>query len=667
MQNKSLRDSVIPLGPFLYDDRFGYNSFLLINEPYKVLIDLTPFQTADPLIASIEKHIKIDQLSHLVIQYKSISHLNTLNAFIEKGFKGDIITSAFVSRQLKGLFSGVNIYSVEDIGYHLIYKNKIVLNFITLGYLPLPEMFATYMPATKILFSSTLFGSYYTDMNPEIDYIKKAIFSFHHYMIPSSDFLKKPLENLSKLDIEFLYPTFGYLIEKTYVKDVIDFTRHLDFFNTHRVLTYKSQNLEQISYTEILNHMIRKLQDFYSRIDILDTFVGSFISLDPDTLEIKKTSLTGYKLWNGFFEFIHAKKGMGWLLSLEPLVNKYYQEFGIEKPISYRTIINEITLEKNRLEQQRVDLEQTIEGLNEDILKAKDLILRCPITSLYNQEMFKQMMLQTMEKMQIHPKKHHFILTHLDLLPQINQKYGKKIGDESLRHFAYIIHQVKIEKTMIYKQNGPGIYIYMPDADEDSIIKCANKLKTQVMDSNLFIEKSSCSISIVSLDEIDMNLTIHSKADEIINILDQRMAYARKKGHNELVDRYSDIPKPSEGLILLVDEDPISQNMIYRIFKRVNFDVKIAKDVNDALLTIESSPIDIILSEINLSKIDGFTLKRKLNENNLYAKIPFIMVSHNKTLENIRRGNLLDVDLILEKPIIPDELIGHVKRFKERK
>ena len=65
--------------------------------------------------------------------------------------------------------------------------------------------------------------------------------------------------------------------------------------------------------------------------------------------------------------------------------------------------------------------------------------------------------------------------------------------------------------------------------------------------------------------------------------------------------------------------------------------------------------------------MDGFGLKRHLNESKEHANIPFIMVSHNKTLENIKRGNVLDVDLIIEKPIIPEELIGHVKRMREKR
>ena len=308
-----------------------------------------------------------------------------------------------------------------------------------------------------------------------------------------------------------------------------------------------------------------------------------------------------------------------------------------------------------------------VEKLHETVTVAKEMLLRCPITKLYNQEMFKQIITQDIQKMSGSPQNYHFILVQLDQLFSINQKYGKSLGDESLRHFAYLIEQVKKDQTQVFKQNGPGFLIYMPESPFTSILACANTLKNNVADSNLFIEKVSCSVSVVSFDEIDNSIIDNQKITHILALLDKRMNHAKRLGYGEIVDKTIDIPKPKDGLILLVDEDPISQNMIYRIFNRINYDVKIAKDVNEALLFVEQYAIDIVISEINLSKIDGFSLKRQLNESKAYSKIPFIMVSHNKTLENIRRGNILDVDLILEKPIIPDELIGHVKRFKDRK
>lgn len=117
---------------------------------------------------------------------------------------------------------------------------------------------------------------------------------------------------------------------------------------------------------------------------------------------------------------------------------------------------------------------------------------------------------------------------------------------------------------------------------------------------------------------------------------------------------------------MIVDEDPLSQNMMVRIFHRIDYEVLVASSVTDAMDILNDKPIDVVISEINLSKLDGFELKRLMNES-IYRNMPFIMVSHNKTVENIKRGNTLGVDYILEKPIIMDEIIGIVKRFKERK
>lgn len=656
------------LGPFIYDERFGYNAYLVFHDPYIILVDLVPTQLKNQLLESVKKYVDINKITHLVLQYKSISHLNTLEYFISHGFKGDIITNHFIQRQLLSLDLKVNIYSVDDIGYHLIYKNKIILQFYKLGFLPFPEMFYTYIPDLFFVLSSTLFSSFYKEKEmPELDFIKKSIFSLHQYMMPSSEFIKKPVEEIKKLKIEGIFPVLGYPIRNPLISEILDFESRLDFYNTKRIISYNDQNLEEINYYEIINHMLNKLQSQYPRIEILDVFVGTSFSIFPDPLEIKKSTLTGYKLWNGFFETINAKKGLNWLMTLEPLVNKYYLDYGVEKPTPYRSMIIEMTAEKELLEKQKDQLSKEIEELNETISKAKDLLLRCPITKLYNQEMFKQILFHDLTLMNQNTSNYHFILVQLDQLQQINQKYGKAIGDESLVHFSYLIDQIKLEKTQIFKQNGPGILIYMPNSTFDSIQACANKLKNSVADSNLFIEKVSASASIVSFDEVQNFDTDQKKIDGIISLLEIRMSHARRLGNSEIVDKFVDIPKPSEGIILLVDEDPMSQNMIYRIFKRINYDVKIAKDVNEAIAFINQYFIDIIISEINLSKIDGFQLKRQLNESRTFAKIPFIMVSHNKTLDNIKRGNILDVDLILEKPIIPEELIGHVKRFKDRK
>lgn len=82
---------------------------------------------------------------------------------------------------------------------------------------------------------------------------------------------------------------------------------------------------------------------------------------------------------------------------------------------------------------------------------------------------------------------------------------------------------------------------------------------------------------------------------------------------------------------------------------------------------LENHQIDCIISEINLSKLDGFQFKQRINSEKTYKNIPFIIASHHKNLDVIMRANLLDIDLVLQKPIIPEELIGHIKRIRDKR
>ena len=77
---------------------------------------------------------------------------------------------------------------------------------------------------------------------------------------------------------------------------------------------------------------------------------------------------------------------------------------------------------------------------------------------------------------------------------------------------------------------------------------------------------------------------------------------------------------------------------------------------------IEQKTIDLIISEINLSKLDGFSLKKSLNKQMKYSKIPFIFISHMKNEALIERANLLHVNYFIKKPFYMVELLGLIRR-----
>lgn len=668
-KNKTNIDAVkvLLLGPFLVDETHAVHSYLIQKKNVNALIDIAPIQKIDEMIASILKHTTFEKLTHLIIQNVMLSTIDVLSVMIEKGFNGMIVTNKYIARQIENAKLSVDVITIDSMNDQLTHDNVIIFEFITMQFLPFPEMFMTFEPINHMLFSNLLMSSYFSgEANISLSDLQKQIFLFQKEMMPSSNFIHPILKKLDNYKPKLILPSYGYYIDSTMTPSILSYMRKVDFHNSF-INNSKSGNAnEMVNYIELINQLLLTLIKNFSRIEILNTFVGSPFHLESETLLLKKTTLVNYKLWHQFFEHIYVKKGMTWLTVLEPVMQYLMETYQLELPSIYRTQTMKLQEETRILEETRSSLESHLNELKMQINEAKDEIVKDPLTKLYVQDMLRQMMSEHFIKSVESGKTRGLMLIQLDQLPDINRRYTKETGDESVRNMAYVISQAKADDVMLFKQSGPGIYALIEDDTKEKIIKEAIKFRNAIATSNNFIEKVSISIAVVTCLEVDPTLTMEEKMKYLFMTLEKRMAYAKVKGFGEIIDDTYELPKPIEGSILLVDQDEVNRNMLYRIFKRIDYDVLLADSVIEAYELLEKRKIDVVISEINLSKMDGFQLKMKMNESKMYSKIPFIMVSHNKTVDNIRRGNLLDVDLILEKPIVPEELIGHVKRMKER-
>jgi diguanylate cyclase (GGDEF)-like protein len=664
---KTYSDHMIYLGPFFVEFKSEPNVYLLDFEAHKILLDLPHIDAFDEYLKIVNQLTYISDISHIVITTIFPYTLSTLNKLYEHGFKGDILTNEFISKQLQSKDIKSQIKLIETIKYKLVLDNKQTLNFIPIRFLPSIESFMIYVPSHNTLFSNTLFSSFTTNKGQtSLETLKEEVIKFHKASCPSSDFLRLALKDIKKYTIKCVLPLYGNAIIKDRVDTIYELLTKLEFYNTYQVIKTLEDDQLVFNYIEIINHMINHLQTHFSAIDILDVFVGSPYTIGTNPLELKRSSYEGYKLWHGFFEHIYVKKGILWLSILEPIVNKYIISYNIQKPLIYSSKVIELTMHNEVLEKEKLEYQKNAERLDALVIETQESINRCPITKLYTQDFFKQMLIKDFENTTAPDKTRAFLLVQIDQLDRINQLYGKDTGDETIRNLKYIIDQNKKEDALLFKQKGPGIYIYEDDTTFDIAENCALKVRNIVEDSDLFIEKVTVSVSIVTHEEIDQTLSFDKQVDQVFQLLEQGIISVRGKGSGEIINKRTERKQLFDGVILLIDEDEINRNMIYRIFRRVNYQVVVAKDSHDALKLIEKHDVDIIISEINLTKIDGFSLKQMFNETKEYKHIPFIMVSHSKTVDNIKRGNTLDVDLMLEKPIIAEELIGHVKRFKDR-
>ncbi|PKK94302.1 MAG: hypothetical protein CVV61_00230 [Tenericutes bacterium HGW-Tenericutes-6] len=667
MQTQKINIKMRPLGPIMIDDRHVLNLYFIEKLGHRILIELPPIEHFVYLKEEVNKFTSIDTLTDVILLNPTISLVSVLNELVASGFKGNIITVEEIAKDIFPLNLDLHIKTIKSLNYELKSKETIILQFIDMHFLPYPEMFMVYEPSYGLLFSSLLMSSYYQkDYEPTIHDIERFMFAFHKENMPSSDYVKPVIRQLSSFDLKLLLPSYGYMIESQQMNQVMELMKRIDFHNNYFMNSKVGQAKPDLNYIELINQLITALIKHFPRIEILNTFIGTPFNLDHETLLLKKTSLVEYKIWHQFFEVVYAKKGMSWLILMEPTMHKLIDRYQLELPSIYRTETIKLQEETRNLEAQKVALELHLKTLNDEIEQAKDQLLRDAKTKLYTQNVLKQMMYEHFEKPLDQGNTRGLLLIQLDQLISLNKKYGKEIGNEAIEHLVYVLDQVKSKEVMLFKENGPGIYALIDGTKEAFIMKEALKMRNAVAESTHFIEKVTISIALVTCQEIDEKLHLDEKIDYIFSTIEKRMAYAKMKENGVIIDSQTELPESYEGAILLVDQDEINRNMLFRIFRRIHFNVIMAESVDQALEIMDAEKIDIVISEINLSKLDGFQLKMRMNESKAFKDIPFIMVSHNKSVDNIKRGNLLDVDLILEKPIIPDELIGHVIRLKGR-
>ena len=655
--------NIVPLGPYVLDEHHQLNTFYIKTDHYHILFDLVPIQFYAVFIKELKKYIEVKDVDYLVLSNTHMSTLYVMDELIKDGFRGTIISNHFFSHQIEIAYSFLEVQSLKALNYELKDEENTIFEFMPVVFLPYPKMFLTYVPSTHILFSNTLFSSYIHKDDSDHEWL--GFEQFHENMLPSSQFLKIPLQMIKDKRIDRIYPLYGKTYEINQVKEVIKKTSELHFYNQSQPYEEEGGLKRVYDFSDAINEMQVILKKHINPQEIIKCFINSSFNIDLESLDVTSSKLTGFALWNGYFEYIYLNKGLLWLSILEKAVKKYTIDYHLPIPSIYESEAVKIGLQAEALGIEKNELEKRIESLNHAIQESKDLSIKSKTTGLYLQSVLKEMIKNRLNENNID---YHFglMLIQLDQLNDINHQYGKKAGDEALRTLSYTIEQMKDDECLMFRQSGPGIIIYKHGASQEDLEKAAIMIKNAVQTSVMFIDRVSVSISMVTSDEMIETSTREQNIQKLFDLLEKRMSIAKRRGYGEIISKNSENLNYLEGNILIVDEDPLSQNMMVRIFHRIDYEVLVASSVTDAMDILNDKPIDVVISEINLSKLDGFELKRLMNES-IYRNMPFIMVSHNKTVENIKRGNTLGVDYILEKPIIMDEIIGIVKRFKERK
>jgi DNA-binding response OmpR family regulator len=115
--------------------------------------------------------------------------------------------------------------------------------------------------------------------------------------------------------------------------------------------------------------------------------------------------------------------------------------------------------------------------------------------------------------------------------------------------------------------------------------------------------------------------------------------------------------------ILAADDDPQLLRLMTRNLQLEGYDVLGASDGQQALELIESNPPDLVLLDVMMPKMDGFTVCYRVRE---FSSVPIIIVTARGQDQDKVRGLDLGADDYLTKPFSVDELLARVRAVLRR-
>ncbi len=104
--------------------------------------------------------------------------------------------------------------------------------------------------------------------------------------------------------------------------------------------------------------------------------------------------------------------------------------------------------------------------------------------------------------------------------------------------------------------------------------------------------------------------------------------------------------------ILLVEDNPISQNLELKILREVGYNVEAVSNGFDAIQSAQSGAYSLILMDVEMTDMDGITATQKIRAlDTPIAKIPIIAVTAHSSMKDRERCLAAGMDDYIAKPI----------------
>ena len=129
-----------------------------------------------------------------------------------------------------------------------------------------------------------------------------------------------------------------------------------------------------------------------------------------------------------------------------------------------------------------------------------------------------------------------------------------------------------------------------------------------------------------------------------------------------------DLPKTSADVLVAEDDDGIRDLVESKLGSEIGDDYKIATSKNgeqawDYLSEHEGDPPKLVILDVMMPELDGFSVLERIRENEGFEDIQVIILTSRSREEDISRALESGADDFVAKPFSPSDLVNSVKKM----
>ncbi len=120
---------------------------------------------------------------------------------------------------------------------------------------------------------------------------------------------------------------------------------------------------------------------------------------------------------------------------------------------------------------------------------------------------------------------------------------------------------------------------------------------------------------------------------------------------------------PKGKNILFIEDEEELLNTIGNLLRDTGYDVTAVLDAEDALMKLEELTPQLIIADIKLPGIDGFSFFRQVRADKRFAAVPFVFLTAYNDLKASKYAKQQGAAEYITKPFDFEYLIARVKEF----